>query len=1057
VTPRHYEEEGKLPRFSLDRRITVLVLFLTLLVVGAVAALRIPVELFPSGYDDPFLWVGVPWENAPAREVLDKVSLPLEEELSTVRGIDNLFTVSTVGAARAFMQFKHGTDMDVAYREVRDRIERARSRFPEDIDRVHIMKDDQSGIPVKMLGVAVDPEIRDAYDLIQNALVQRMSRVDGVASVEVHGVLEKEILIELDREKTSAAGLNIWDLAQGLGGDNFTMASGTVREGSRKLLLRSVARFSNLEELENRIVGANTRLRDVATVSYQEPKRDFRVRAMSRPAVAIEVLKEGEANVKKVSAAFDAEMERIERDPRFAGLWMATLFDQGKIIDESLDTLLNSGMIGGTIAVIVLLFFLRRIRLTIIIALAIPLSILIGLTVMYFAGESLNILTLLGLMICIGLLVDNSVVVAENIHRLHRERLERRQACVHGAGEVGLAITMSTLTTIVVFAPVAIVDGPGQFFLLRLALPVCVSVAGSLLVALVFIPLCVYLTLPTRNGNGGPGLFRWAHDRGVAGLRVGYEATFGRLNRAYNGMLAFFLQRRLDLILVVLLVFAITVAIPIQNVDFVEVQEEERAGFGIHVELPPTNTLEETEEWFLQAEKIVESKKDELDLDGWWHVHEATDGRLHGWFNSPRTNEVSPTEATRIVKEALPKQPGVRLRIRGEEEGRDDGRNKTVHTINIQGEDPDLLDEVKRDLEAFFARVEGVVGVRGGNEPPPNELGIVVDRERAQRYGVNPQHVAGVVSTALMGMQLPKYRDGAKEVPVRIRYQEQDRESLTELADFRVPTSQGEMLPLSALTETQFLPTPQTIVRRNKRMGRVVTLELGEENEQETRRRLAALQAGIDLPEGVSFGADAQELSFNEDMSSLWFALAISIVLIYLLMGFLFESFILPLSIILTIPLSIIGVYWTHFVLGKDIDFLGMVAIVLLVGVVVNNGIVLIDYVNRLRHQGQARLEAVLAATNRRFRPIMMTAITTIGGLIPLALAGSSSIGLSYKSFAMTLIGGMTTATLLTLLVVPVFYTLFDDAREACSAALRRALGRVAPARAHGGLTPGAR
>lgn len=1046
MTARQYEKEGRLSRFSLDRRISVLVLFLTLLVVGTVATLRIPVELFPSGYDEPFLWVHIPWDNAPSKEVLDKVTLPLEEELSTVRGMDNIFTISTVGYGRAFMWFKHGTDMDVAYREVRDRIERARARFPDDIDRVYILKDDASGIPIQMIGVAMDPSVPDSYDLIQNVLVKRLQRVDGVASVEVHGLEEKEILIELDREKTAAAGLNIWELAQGLGSDNFTMASGTVREGSRKLLLRSVARYGSLEALQNRFVGPNTRLKDVATIAHREPDRRYRVRAMSRPAVGVGVLKEGEANVKKVSAAVTAELERLKRDPRFATLWMVTLFDQSEIIDESLRTLFNSGMIGGSIALIVLLFFLRRVRLTVILALAIPLSILIGLTVMYFSGESLNLLTLLGLMICVGLLVDNSVVVAENIHRLHREGVERRKACVQGAGEVGLAITMSTLTTIVVFAPVALVEGPGQFFLLRLAMPVCVSVAASLLVALVFIPLCVYLTLPLRNGNGGSSLFKRVHDRGVELLRAGYEATFGRLSRGYTALLAFFLQRRLDLFLATCAVFLITLLVPMTGllgggkVGFVQVQDEERGGFGFEVEMPPSSTLEETEAWFLEAEKVVEDLQEELDLEGWFHFHRKTRGELQGWFNSPRTKKITPAEATQIVKEKLPKKAGMKLVVHGEDEGRESEGGGNLHTIELRGEDPDLLDQIKRDLEDLFVKVDGVLGIRGGNEPPPNELGLVIDRERAERYEVNPEHVAGVVRTALMGMQLPKYHQDGKEIPVRVRYREEDRESLSELADFMVPTLRGEQLPLSALTDAEFLPTPQTIVRNNKRMSRSITLELEKEKGKETRERLALIQAGIDLPEGVSFASNTQQQDLDEDLAALWFALALSVVLIYLLMGFLFESFILPLSIIFTIPLSIIGVYWSHFAVGRDIDFLGVVAIVLLVGVVVNNGIVLVDYVNRLRNQGNARTEAVLAATTRRFRPIMMTAITTIGGLIPLALAGSSSIGLSYKSFAMTLIGGMTTATLLTLLVVPVLYTFFDDAREACSAALRRAL-----------------
>jgi HAE1 family hydrophobic/amphiphilic exporter-1 len=1042
MTARHYEEEGKLPRFSLDRRITVLVLFLSTIVVGTVATLGIPVQLIPSGYNDPFLWVRVPWENAPSRDVLDKVVLPLEEELSTVRGIDRITTVSTVGTGMAFIGFKQGTDMDVAYREVRDRVERARARFPDEIDRVFVNKDDASGIPVYMLGIAVDPGVQNGYDLIQNTIRQRLLRVAGVASIKVHGLREKEILIELDREKTAAAGLNIFQLGQGLGSDNFTMASGTVREGSRKLLLRSVARFDSLEALENRIVGPNTRLKDIARITYEEPEKEFRVRAMSNPAVAMEVLKEGEANVKEVSAAVLAEVRRIETDPRFRGMTMVTLFNQGEVIDEALSTLLNSGMIGGGIAVFVLLFFLRRIRLTIIVALSIPLSILIGLTVMYFAGESLNLLSLLGLMICVGLLVDNSVVVAENIHRLHREGLDRRESCIHGAGEVALAITMSTLTTIVVFAPVALVDGPGQFFLMRLALPVCVSVAASLGVALVFIPLCVYLTLPIGGVDRPPGRFQRSHDRAVVWVRAAYEATFGRVNRAYTSLLGFFLVRRFDLILAIAVVFALTMAIPGRTVEFVEGQEEERAGFGLNIRMPQSSTLEETEEWFLKAEKVVEDRKDELDLDGWFLFHDKTSGELQGWFKRPRTNDMNPAEAARIVKEALPLQPGMTVRTFGSDEGRTESKGETEYTVAFYGEDPEALTEIKDQLEDFFVRVEGVLGVKGGNETPPNQLGILVDRERAQRYEVNPQHVAGVVSTALMGMQLPKYRDaGGKEIPVRVRYEEADRESLSELSDFLVPTGQGGLLPLSALTNPEFLPAPETIVRRNKRIGRAFTLELDKEVATETRERLTVIQAGIDLPEGITFGGNTQRQSFNEDMAALNFALFLSIALIYLLMGFLFESFILPLSIIFTIPLSILGVYWTHWMTGKDIDFLGVVAMVLLVGVVVNNGIVLIDYVNRLRNQGHSRREALLTATSLRFRPIMMTAITTIGGLVPLALAGANSIGLSYTSFSMTLIGGMTTATLLTLLVVPVFYALFDDARDVCTAAIRRALG----------------
>jgi HAE1 family hydrophobic/amphiphilic exporter-1 len=291
----------RLTRFSLDRRVSVFVLLVSVLVVGGIAASGLPVELFPQGFDPPFLRIMIPWSDAPPREILEKISEPLEEELSTVRGIDRVVSVSSVGSSRVFLTFKQGTDMDLAYREVRDRIERARRDFPDDVDRIFTFKEDVSGIPVSVFGVAVDPTVGDVYNLIDKLIVRRLERVDGVASVTVNGLEEKEILIELDRERTEAAGLNIYQLAQQLGNDSFTLASGKVFEGDRKLLLRSVAHYSSIDELRARPVSVNFTLGDIATIRYEEPEKLYRVRAMSQPAYAIVILKEGDANVREVS------------------------------------------------------------------------------------------------------------------------------------------------------------------------------------------------------------------------------------------------------------------------------------------------------------------------------------------------------------------------------------------------------------------------------------------------------------------------------------------------------------------------------------------------------------------------------------------------------------------------------------------------------------------------------------------------------------------------------------------------------------------------------------
>ena len=338
----------------------------------------------------------------------------------------------------------------------------------------------------------------------------------------------------------------------------------------------------------------------------------------------------------------------------------------------------------------------------------------------------------------------------------------------------------------------------------------------------------------------------------------------------------------------------------------------------------------------------------------------------------------------------------------------------------------------------------GVLGTKKVADDSPSEIALVLDRERIQAQNINPTVVSAVVGYALRGQRLPRFHYGGKEIPVTVRFREQDRDSLDELFDFGVPTEDGAIVPLSSVSEPRYLSSAHRIFRKNKLTSREIPIELEEGTEDDTRETLVAMVANIDLPEGMTFAAGDGNQGLSEDLQGMLFAGVVSIIFIYLLMGFLFESFILPLSIILTIPLASLGVYWGHFLFGLNIDFLGVVGLILLVGVVVNNGIVLIDYVTRLRHRGHERTEALLLAADRRFRPIMMTALTTIGGLVPLTLQGSSSIGLGYRSFGLTLIGGLTTATLLTLLVVPIFYTFFDDLRATVGATLKRALKRGA-------------
>jgi len=673
------------------------------------------------------------------------------------------------------------------------------------------------------------------------------------------------------------------------------------------------------------------------------------------------------------------------------------------------------------------------------------LSLILSLTVMYFAGETLNILSLLGLIISVGLLVDNSVVVAENILRIYALGKSRREASIRGASEIALAIILATLTTIIVFLPVALVEGKGQFFLLRLAIPITVSLAASLVVALIFVPLCVYLTLgATREGERPPSRMQRSTERvhRIMDVILGfaYKHTLERLSALYNALLLVALRRRLEVLLLLATVFTVTIAGPGSKLHIVEISEEDQQGFSIGVELPNNFSLPEASEFFGRIEHVLADAKTELEMEGYFTFHVASYGEIQGWFE--KGAKTSRTKAAAYVMDKLPVRPGVRYFSGAEERGKSN-ESRNEQQVLLTGEDAEVLETASRGIEERLALLDGVLGIKRTLDLTPNELALVIDREQSARKGVNPQFIAGVVAAGLRGQSLPRFQKHGTEVPVRLRFDRDAADSLAELADFSVPSADGTMHKLSALTEFRYLASARGIFRQDKRISRRITIDLEPEQAQQARAKIEALMADTDLPEGVRWlrGIEAGT-GQNEEVASMKFAALISIVFIYLLMGFLFESFILPLSIIFTIPAAAIGVIWAHAIADRELDFLGFVGVILLIGVVVNNGIVFVDYVNRLRQEGEERGRAIILAAERRFRPIMMTATTTIGGMIPLTVGDPSSIGISYRSFGLTLMGGMATATALTLLVVPIFYTLLDDASVRGLALARRALRR---------------
>ena len=1032
----------EITRLSLSRKVTVFVLFLTILAVGMIAVSRLPLEKYPKGRDGHYIRIRTGWSSGVPQEAMEKIGLPMEEELSTVRGIESMNTRSSRSAAEVSLRFKRDTDMDVAYREVRDRMERASLRFPEGVDDYRIYKYGGSSSSVCRMSIRYNDDT-DLYANIEKHVIRPLQRIDGVADVNVR-IHRKEIQIEVDKDRAEAYGLSISRLSRRLRGDNFTLSSGTVIDGGKKYLLKSSSTFHSMQDLANIPLNDTVYLRDVATIKYEKDDRyQHNERWNQMQSARVEVVKESEANTVEVGSKVAAAIKEIQKNPELANYEIYLYQNYGDIIKTQLNSLTNNGFYGALMAGMVLYFFLRQFRLTMIIALAIPLCLFISMTVMFFAGNTLNMTSILGLVICVGLLVDNSVVVAENIHRHYQSGLSRKEACMRGVGEIGLAVTTATLTTVIVFLPSVLVGGEMRFMLYQLALPVVSALLASLGTAIIFIPLSVYLTMNSMHPDENTPRKR-IRDHIKNALAVTYNWTFERFNKWYNKALNYYLERRLDLAFILIVLLSATYFYGFKKIEVSGYRDDDRQEFHMRMRFPDHFTIEEKNAYVQQLENIVETNKVQFGISSYRvEFSNSSHGEFEANYEREKAKDALPTEEVPDkLYSLLPEIPGVRVYYSGMDTGgekRNDERSR--HHIRLVGDDIRQLEEAGEMLRPVFENLPGVLSLEDkDSDEAPNQMALIIDRDRASSIGISPDDVREVVSSALRGRSLADFNGNGRQIPVRMRFSEEDRAELDDINNYRVRSDDGRYASIGALTKPAMLKSETSINRSNKKVSYHISMKLKSGEEKQARRAIENARRNIDLPESVSFSEI--KVTFNDDeMSASLIAMGLSIVFIYMLIAFLFESILMPLSIVLTIPLAAIGSIWVHYLTGTEIDDMGIVGGILLIGVVVNNGIVLIDYVNRLRLRGMERTEALLLATRHRFRPIVMTALATIFGMIPLTFS-DAEMGRSFESFGFMIIGGMTSATLFTLLAVPVFYTLIDDARQALQNTLASILDR---------------
>lgn len=1006
-----------IPRLSVYRPVTVVTAFLVVVVVGLIAAVRIPIQMMPSGFSPPQLWTWIPYEDSTPGDTEERVVRPLEEQFSTIPGLLHMESASRSDNANLSLEFHGDTDMDEAYNAVADRIERAMPSLPSDVERVYTWRFDPTDEPVTWSGVEVPAEAReDAYFLFTKIVQKRIERIPGVARVEAWGMHEPVAWIDFDKERLAAHAVDLPALVGRLASDNVQVSSGQVEDRGKIRFVRALARFASLEDLANYPVGEGLRLRDIADVRYAPVASTDINRINGNDGAGLAINKESSANTVDVCRDIRGTLAELERDPRLHGWRFPMFFDQGVLIERSLASLVKSALEGGVLAVLVLILFLREWRITMLIAATIPATLLLTLSVMYFRGDSLDLLSMLGLMLAVGMVVDNAVVVVEAVYRRRQAGEEARAAAVRGTSEVLLPITLSTLTSIVVFLPMILMstDKGFSFFMGALGLPVVFIQLGSLLVTLLFTPLSTaWLRADSKTEDAR--WVRWLADRVDRGV-------------------AWTLRRRGDAFMSVLALVVLTLLLPARAVGCSGEAEGNIGDVTVRFQLPREFTYYERLDVVKAFEKVAEDHRER------WGVRAITSrlrgtgkyGRLTVYIDQDAEGAIPRDEVLDELRAALPDLPGVHHSV-GWDEGQGGKQNRI--SVRVSGEDTAVLEGLAEEVRRRLVSVQGVLSVHSEiDDEGMDEVRLHARRDWLSRYGVSGEVVGRAVAFAMRGAPLQPFLDGDNEVRMFARFGEADRQSIDQLLDLQVgaPAAQEGTVPLRALVEPEVGRSWRNIERRDRRTGLQLDVDLadGTAKDQVFERVERALE-GMDWPigYGVDRGSEWEEEAGSDRARS--FALVLSIVFVFLVMGVLFESLLLPLAVITTVPMAALGVYWGLWVTGTPFDAMAGVGMVILVGIVVNNGIVLLDVVGELRAEGRTREEALREAVRRRLRPILMTALTAVVGVIPTAIGNDSFVGIPYAPLGRVVASGMLAATALTLFFVPYMYAVLDDTRAA--------------------------
>jgi HAE1 family hydrophobic/amphiphilic exporter-1 len=1004
---------------SIRRPVTTVMVVLIVLILGFVSLTRLNVDLLPS-INLPVMVVSVQYSGAGPEEVESIVTRNIESVLATVSNLESMRSTSSEGSSLVILEFAQDTDMDVAALEVREKLDMIRGMLPDGVSDPIVLKLDPNMLPIMSFAVSQEGKTDEELQVwVEDVLKPRIERIEGVASVSILGAKQTEVKVIVDPEKLISYGLSMDRVVSALRAENLNMPGGVAQDGQYDLLVRVSGQFKSLDELLDVPVVSSTGttylLRDLARV--EKGVRDDRQysRVNQHDSLSISVYKESTANTVRVAEKVNREIESIKKS--YPDISVMTIVDQSKFIKSSISAVTSNAYIGAILAIAILFIFLKNITPTLVIAVSIPFSVISTFVLLYFSGITLNIISLGGLALGVGMMVDNSIVALENIYRMREEGLSPIDAAEKGTNEISMAIVASTLTTVCVFLPIVFTRGMTAEIFRELSITVTFSLLASLVVALTLVPMLAS-KLVTRQGFSKKNV------------------TVERVTEKYRRMLEWALEHRKTVVLTTAVVFGMSIVLlPLVGVEYFPAVDQGQ--IEIEVRLPRGSSFGETLEAVQRVEKMV-SEIPEVEMV--WasiggqqlNVGMGVSARDQGSITAvlkpvgqrDRTTQQVGEEIRQKVKDIAGCQ--IQVNTGGGFAGLGSGMMGPPISISIKGQDLDVLRKISDDIVRVVSSVPGTREVRSSFEEGRPELRIIIDRQRASQYGLNVAMISSAVQSHLQGVVATRYKEESTEIDVRVQLPDDGVFKVQDVENVMVTSPLGISVPLKSVARFEYAQGPVRIERHDQ--SRMVTVS-GDYEGRNFGEVIEDIQERLDdypLPEGyfIEYGGEQEQLS--EAFGDLRLVLVLGVTLVYMIMASQFESLVHPFTVMFTVPLAFTGGLLGLLIAGKPLSVPAFLGFIMLVGIVVNNGIVLVNYINRLR-EGNADLKrAIVQAGSTRLRPVLMTSLTTILGLLPLALGLGESSELQVP-LAVTVMSGLTLSTFLTLVVVPVIYSLIDD------------------------------